>query len=656
MKYSKSFFLQLLVSILMALPACAGDIKPIPAIAQNRIVHVKIDASDQGAVISPLLFGHNLEHTRKAIWQGISAEMIANRKFAAVENRLPKHWTILNDNEKVITDEQITYAGKYSVRLENGGGIMQQNEWLAFLKGTNYVFRIWTKSETTQNLIIRIINAKKTRIIFEKKLVSKPGDWQLLSGEFAANATEHNGQIELVSQAGGSIRIGALSLMPANNFHGMRRDVVDLMKQLKPGSLRWPGGCYAEFYHWQDGLLPADQRPPVGPTGLSFLLPATDEYDSQEIGIDEFIALCREVGSEPAITMRLSDNNPEDAAAWVEYCNGTSGTRWGKIRSERGQTAPYQVKCWFVGNELYSFGRGGLKDAEFCARQTKLFAQAMKKADPTIQLVGCTHFGKGDWNKTMIGETGDLLGIFSAHDYLLDRYKGDLSGIAKAPTVSLRPLLENARASLRSDIPKEQNFSIAFDEWNTRWGLTGSVSMGLYTAGVLNLLCREATPLQIGRAYYFMPVNEGAIKVTPLKSELDPSGEVFALYAPHQGNRLLNIQTLDDDADLDLCASLTPDGKNIYVTAVNRNATSDRTLKLSVADFKGPARAALNLLVPLASDAEGKFVQQNKKLKIIDGKIVSLKIPSRGIARVCFGSPERIESKSANMKAKKISE
>jgi alpha-L-arabinofuranosidase len=119
---------------------------------------------------------------------------------------------------------------------------------------------------------------------------------------------------------------------------------------------------------------------------------------------------------------------------------------------------------------------------------------------------------------------------------------------------------------------------------------------------------------------------------------------------------LLNIQTLDDDADLDLCASLTPDGKNIYVTAVNRNATSDRTLKLSVADFKGPARAALNLLVPLASDAEGKFVQQNKKLKIIDGKIVSLKIPSRGIARVCFGSPERIESKSANMKAKKISE
>jgi alpha-N-arabinofuranosidase len=641
---------------MMVLSATAGDIKPMPEITQNGIVSIKIDASHQGGVISPLLFGHNLEHTRKAMWQGISAEMVANRKFAAVENRLPKHWTILNDNGKVITDEQFTYAGKYSVCLENGGGIQQQNDWLAFLKGTNYVFRIWTKSETTQSLIIRITNAKTTRIIFEKKLVSKPGGWQLQSGDFEAITTEENAQIELVGETNGPIRIGAVSLMPANNFHGMRRDVVDLMKQLRPGSLRWPGGCYAEFYHWQDGLLPADQRPPVGPTGLSFLLPATDDYDSQEIGIDEFIALCREVGCEPAITMRLSENTPEDAAAWVEYCNGAFDTHWGKIRSERGQAAPYEVKCWFVGNELYSFGRGGLKDAEFCARQTKIFAQAMKKADSTIELAGCTHFGKGDWNKTMISETGDLLGIFSVHDYLLDRYKGDLSGIAKAPTVSLRPLLENARTSLRSDIPKEQNFSMAFDEWNTRWGLTGSVSMGLYTAGVLNLLCREAAPLQIGRAYYFMPVNEGAIKVTPMKSELDPSGEVFALYAAHQGNRLLNIPALADDADLDLCASLTPDGKNIYVTVVNRNATSDRTLKLSMANFKGQARAVLNLLVPLASDTEGKFVQQNEKLKITDGKIVSLKIPSRGIARVCFGSQDHIEWKSPNMTAKKISE
>lgn len=651
MKHLRSCFLQLLLSILIALPVYAGNLKPVTRITQNGIVRVKIDASDQGQVISPLLFGHNLEHTRRAIWQGISAEMIANRKFAAVENGLPKHWTIQNSYGKVVTDGQITYAGKNSVLLENGSGIGQQNDWLSLEKGRKYRFRIWTKSETSQSILVRIKGSGKNQTIFEKKMISKPGDWQLQSGEFVVRSNATNALIELVSEAGGTIRIGAVSLMPANNFHGMRRDVVDLLKQLKPGSLRWPGGCYAEFYNWKDGLLPVDQRPPVGPTGLSFLLPATDDYDSQEIGINEFIALCRELGCEPAITMRLSDNTPEDATAWVEYCNGASDTQWGKVRSERGQTEPYNVKCWFVGNELYSFGRGGLKDAGFCASQTKLFAQAMKKGDPTIQLVGCTHFGKGNWNRTMIGEAGELVETFSVHDYLLDRYKGDLPGIAKAPTVSLHPLLENARASLRSDFPKDHNFTLAFDEWNTRWGLSGSVSMGIYTAGVLNLLCREAINMQIGRAYYFMPVNEGAIKVTPLKSELDPSGEVFALYAPHQGNRLLNISALAADADIDLCASITPDGKNIYVTVVNRNATNDQMLELAVSNFKGAKEATFKLLFPQADDANARFIQQNGKFKIVDRHVVLLKIPPYGVARVHLGTQKKSEGKSPKAQA-----
>ena len=187
MRHLRSCFLQLLVLTMLVLPACADDLKLVTGIAQNKIVCVKIDAQDQGQVISPLLFGHNLEHTRKAIWQGISAEMIANRKFAAVENGLPKHWAILNSGGKVVTDGQLTYAGKNSVILENGGAIGQQNEWLAFQKRIKYCFRIRTKSETSQTLILRILDSGKTHVIYEKKLVSNPGDWQLLSGEFFAS-------------------------------------------------------------------------------------------------------------------------------------------------------------------------------------------------------------------------------------------------------------------------------------------------------------------------------------------------------------------------------------------------------------------------------------------------------------------------------------
>lgn len=112
------------------------------------------------------------------------------------------------------------------------------------------------------------------------------------------------------------------SVKPTDTLHGMRWDVIELLRAIKPGCLRYPGGCYAEFYEWQEGLLPVDQRSPIYNTDLDFLFRDTDGTDTHEVGIDEFIALCREIGCEPAITVRLSENTPENAAALVEYCNG----------------------------------------------------------------------------------------------------------------------------------------------------------------------------------------------------------------------------------------------------------------------------------------------------------------------------------------------
>jgi hypothetical protein len=136
MKQCLSTFFPLLASVCLALPARDAAVSPSAGFAQDQIVSLTIDARNQGEVISPLLFGHNLEHTRRAIWQGISAEMIANRKFAAVENGLPKRWTTKAGGGRVVTDNQVTYASKHSVRLENGGGIGQHHAWLAFRKGT----------------------------------------------------------------------------------------------------------------------------------------------------------------------------------------------------------------------------------------------------------------------------------------------------------------------------------------------------------------------------------------------------------------------------------------------------------------------------------------------------------------------------------------
>jgi alpha-N-arabinofuranosidase len=608
----------------------------------QEMTRIELDASQTGAVISPLLFGHNLEVTRRGVWEGLSAEMVANRKFAAAAGGLPKRWTVIQGGSTVAIDDKVAYTGGQSVRVEvqpggKDGGIRQAQETLAFKKNAKYNIRIWVKTDTDRIIQARLSDRSEKQI-FEKEWHAKTGPWQLLSREFSVPSTAENCRLEISSQVPGAFWIGAVSVQPADSFHGMRRDVVALLKRIKPGALRYPGGCYADYYSWKDGLLPVDKRPSIGPMGFALLLPDTDDYDTQEIGIDEFIALCREIGSEPSITVRLSENTPADAGDWVKYCNGGSDTPWGAVRARRGHPKPYDVKCWFVGNEIYGFGRGGLNKPEVCARQTKLFAQAMKKADPRIRLTGCTLSTAGEWNHLVIGESGDLLDLFSVHDYLLDHFKESLPGIAMAPTQVLRPLLQKAQVNFRAEVSPDRPWGIAFDEWNTMWKHPGSAGMGLYAAGVLNLLCREAAPLKVERACFFMPINEGAIQVTPLTASLDIAGDVFELFKVHQGNRLLKTPEMAADADLDVCASETPDGRQIFVTAINRNLRDNRMIEFDLQHFKGSLRTAVKLLKPQTLEANARDVLSiNQKAKIIEGQRVVATLPPGAIAGVRFG-------------------
>jgi alpha-N-arabinofuranosidase len=635
---------------IVAIMLSAGGLLPGSASdsisADGQATSLTIDVQEQGAVISPLLFGHNLEHTRRAVWQGLSAEMIANRKFAAVDGGLPKRWSTM-EGGRVAVDNQVTYAGKHAVRLENGNGdssgIWQQHEWLAFRKNAKYAFRVWIKADTNQTLTMRIMKRGYVGQVFATSTEVRPGAWQLWSGEFASPATAPGGRLEIVSTKPGVVWIGAVSLMPSNNFHGMRRDVVDLLKTLKPGILRWPGGCFAEYYNWQDGLLPVDQRPPTGPGQWKGLLPDSDDYDNHEIGTDEYMALCRELNCASAITIRYGGGgSPEEAAAWVEYCNGDPATRWGKVRAERGHPEPYRVKYWFVGNEIWGMSLVQNKDPKACAALSRQFAGAMKRADPSIARIHCATFLLPDWHATVLKEitdSPDFPELVQDGWYLDCNADVNMASVAKAPTLTIEPPLQTLRIQLDQASQGKKRVGMVYYEWNAMWDRPGDVISGVFAAGMLNMFCREAETLRLEFTGYFQPVSEGAIKVGPLTSEIEPAGLVFALYAAHQGNRLLKTPQMPADADLDLCASLTPDGKQTYVTVVNRSTGSGRTLELSLRNFAMPGEATAKLLIPLTLEPEGKFVQREEKLPVMDGSKARLKLPPCAIARVRFGTP-----------------
>lgn len=614
-----------------------------------------INVSNAGPVISPLLFGHNIEITRRGIWRGLSAEMVANRKFAAIENSMPKHWSPIGDGTSACTDDNTAFAGKRSLRVEvpanvTSCGIAQTHETLVFRKDTRYAVRAWLKSDSNRWIQFRVVDPSAKHVLFRTDWNLIAGDWQLLGSSFSVPANAGNCRIEFVSNQPGVFRLGAVSVQPTDAFHGMRRDVIKLLKAIKPGCLRYPGGCYAEFYKWQDAMLHVDKRPPIGPTGLSILLPDTDDYDTHEIGTDEFIALCRLIGAEPAITVRLSENSPEDAAAWVQYCNGGPDTKWGKIRVGRGHAKPYGVKYWFLGNELYSFGRGESRDAHYCGMQSLLFATAMKNADPAIKLVACTNFIGGkdnaDWNRPLLDSCRDMVDLYSVHDYALGTLPlisdDDTANVIKSPTHYVTGVLQTARNFINSGPAGTRKTGIAFDEWNTLWGQQGSVVMGLFAAGVLNLLCREAIPLGIEQACFFMPINEGAIKVTSLTAVMDSAGTVFRLYRAHQGNRLLQITGQSPGDDIDVCASVSPDGQQVQVTAVNRDVKTSRQLDLVLDGFRGAARSTAKLLVPDRIDKTATdFNVIETELAMAEDCKVSVTLPPGTIGRVSFGEAAR---------------
>jgi len=397
-----------------------------------------VDAALAGKTISPQLFGHNLEHTRKAIWRGISAEMVANRKFAATDAGMPMRWHTTS-GEGVSVDARDPFVGKHSVRLDCPGhkhvGIRQQRGWLTFEQGRQYAFRVWVKTEKEQELQLGIYDRSGFYAVFTKRTIVRPGDWQLWSGTFESTMLAKGAQFRLDTLRAGATWIGAVSLMPADHFHGMRRDVVDLLKRMKPGNLRWPGGCFAEYYNWKDGLLPVDERPPIGPHQWVGLLPDSDGFDNHEIGIDEFIALCRELDCDPHITTRYGGGGTiEEAASWVEYCNGSESTHWGAIRAKRGHKEPYDVKYWYVGNEIAGMSLVKNKDPKACAATSRAYAEAMKKVDQNL-ILNCGAPSNEEWLGPQFEEGGDLFDLVQLGFYFQphERYAVGAERILTAP-------------------------------------------------------------------------------------------------------------------------------------------------------------------------------------------------------------------------------
>ena len=354
----------------------------------------------------------------------------------------------------------------------------------------------------------------------------------------------------------------------------MRRDVIDALKYISPSSLRFPGGCAADHFDWKQSLKAPEFRVPAHGGDKWFLFRDTYNQDCLDIGINEFMMLCKELGAEPEYTVSLLLSDGEDAADIVEYCNGDTDTKYGALRQRIGFDK-FNVKLWYIGNEAYFFGREYQKDGALAAKRTDYLIAAMKKADPSIvPIVGLTWAKDFQiWNYDFVAACESEYEYVSFHDYI---------GILPDPTQG-----HNGMATaemLESNLQNGESYGLEFyknglypdrfdkikvcaDEWNYSWGQDSNNALFFSNALQFHFFAKSGEKYHIERAAFFMPVNEGMITVKGAECKIESTGEFFHFMKGHKDGVICACDT-DDPLDV-LC---TRHGKKLFMSVINRHA------------------------------------------------------------------------------------
>ena len=207
-----------------------------------------------------------------------------------------------------------------------------------------------------------------------------------------------------------NIVIDRLLLYPDNHVNYADPDVIQLLRESKLPLLRWPGGNFVSGYDWRDGIGPVDARPTL-PN------PAWGSLEYNLFGTLEFADFCRAVGCEPMICVNAGNGTPAEAAAWVEYCNGSQDTPMGRLRAEHGHPEPIGIRYWEIGNEVFGKWQIHWTTPGGYADRYKQFAKAMQAADPNILLLACGFpwWTDDSWDKRLSAEAGASLRCLTDH-------------------------------------------------------------------------------------------------------------------------------------------------------------------------------------------------------------------------------------------------
>jgi alpha-N-arabinofuranosidase len=406
----------------------------------------------------------------------------------------------------------------------------------------------------------------------------------------------------------------------AAGVNSFRQNVITALKALPVPMLRWPGGCYADHYHWRDGIGPTDRR--VRRLGMSCGLQVEDD---NSLDTHEFIDLCQRIGAEPYLAGNVGSGTPQELCDWVEYCNAAIDTTLVRERRVNGADQPFGVKVWGVGNE--NWGCGGNFDASSYAREYRRFATMLRHVDPQIELV---ISGSGDalatsdtldtWNVEMLQTLRPHLGLvdhLSVHRYWInggpetafsaDEYYGLLNEAQLTEDLIVRT------AALLQEESPHRKIGIALDEWGVwhpearEWG-PGQVARrspvtyeqantlrdALAVGVALETFHRHCDVLSMANLAQIVNVLQSVVMTAGQQMWLTPTYYALQLHTPHLGATALPVAieggNILPDGSSAVTATASRGSQGTAVTLINRHYTQETVVRFEALGMQGQAQ------------------------------------------------------------------
>ncbi len=627
---------------------------------------IRIDPQTALGTIDPMIYGVNVEHLERMVYDGYWAELIANRKFAGHDIDpfrsgrahpapwrrefrdeppfgIVAHWHPFGNGPAVeyVHDNTVYYSGRQSQRIDlvcddgQRHGVAQSG--VEVQGGTAYQLRAVLRAEPGISGIQLALSRNCGLLEITGSDLSQ--SWQTFEMSLVPKASG-SFDFQITATGRGRVWLGAVSLMKDAHWAagGVRQDVAESLKQAGITTIRWPGGNFVSDYNWELGIGPSDRRPTV-------LNRAWGEYESHDLGTDEFLNHCEQWDVTPFVTVNAGSGTAAEAAAWVEYCNGSPDTAYGGRRAANGREAPYGVRYWSIGNEMWGNFQVGHLDAETYARRCVEFATAMRAVDPSIHLTAVGHVRNtlGRWNERVAEVVGPHVDAVAVHSYTLnpsalptepDPDEKYLAIVAGADSASR--LLDDTIEVIDGHWSGPERAEISYDEYGVRenlrlttpWKERYTLRDGLCLAGIIQALQERSERIRIGAMFGYCN-RLGLIDTQPDAVLLTPYYHAFALMANNAGAvAVASFCDVDTFSTAGLATEPPLQGAPWLKVAASASADRDRVF-LSVIN-RHPEAA---ILADITVDGPGKL-QSAARRHCLGG--------SGPLARNEFGAPPQV--------------